>query len=574
VVVAGDRSAAVSGLDALAAGEPAPNLVSGRAGEGGVGFVFSGQGAQRAGMGRGLYGAFPVFAHAFDEACDLLDRELAAELAAFDAASLRSVIHPDEDSAAAGIVDKTVFAQPGLFALEVALAELLGTFGVRPAAVAGHSVGELAAAHVAGVLSLEDGCRLVAARGRLMGALGDGGAMVALEASEAEAGELVAGLEDRVSVAAVNSPGSAVISGEQAAVEEIAERWREQSRRAKRLRLNHAFHSPLVEPMLAELGEVAATLEFRQPTLAWVSTVTGSIATEQAREPGYWVDQARRTVRFADAVGTIAAAGMTTVIELGPDGRLAALAQDTIAAAEQDGAEVWCAGALRPGRGEPGALLSALAEAWTHGAAVDWTPLFADRAQSLERPTYPFQHERYWPTPAQRPGGKAQAEALQLPAEDTAPSPTERVGGPDRAERERQLLSLVRAEAATVLGHAGPDAIDPQRSFNELGFESRHAVELRDGLQTATGLGLSSTFVFDHPTCVAVAAELAAELSGVGPAHDAVVRSAEVDEPLAIVGAGCRFPGGVSSPEGLWELVAEGRDAITGFPVDRGWEAL
>jgi polyketide synthase 12 len=580
LVIAADRSGALGGLDAVAAGEPAPNAVSGRAaGDGGVGFVFSGQGAQRAGMGRGLYAAFPAFAEALEEACGLLDRELGAELAGFEVPSLRAVIHPDDESPEGEApLERTVFAQAGLFALEVALARLMGSFGVRPAAVAGHSVGELAAAHVAGVLSLEHACRLVAARGRLMGALAAGGAMVALEASEAEAAELVAGLEDRVSLAAVNSPTSAVISGEADAVEGIADKWREKGRRTKRLAVSHGFHSPLMDPMLAELGQVAGSLEYRRAELALVSTLTGRLAGEEIGQPGYWVDQARRTVRFADAARTMAAEGISTLLELGPDGRLAALAQEEIAAAEQDGgAEVWCAGVLRPGRDEPAAFVTALAEAWTRGAALDWTPLLPEQAQPIDLPTYPFQHQRYWPTPAPRAGGEEGVDVAQ-PSDHVEVSIrgnplADRLAGLDEPDRRHALVEMVRSEAAAILGHQRADAIEADRPFKELGFDSVAAVELRNRVNAATGLRLPAAALFDHPTPVALAAELTAELSGAGSVPETVAPFAPVEEPVAIVGVGCRFPGGVSSPEGFWDLLAEGRDAVSGFPVDRGWEA-
>ena len=390
VVVAGDREAALAGLTGLASATPNAGVVSGRArggGSGRLGFVFSGQGSQRAGMGRGLAEAFPVFAAAFDEVVAHFDDEV------------RSVLLAEEGSAEAALIDRTGFAQPGLFAVEVALARLLASFGLRPDVVSGHSIGELAAAHVAGVFSLEDACRLVAARGRLMQALPAGGAMAALEASEAEAAVLIDGRDDRVAVAAVNSPSSLVISGEAATVEEIAQRWRDGGRRATPLRVSVGFHSPLVEPMLAAFAEVAATVDLRPPVLALVSNVTGRLAGDEVATPEYWVRHARAAVRFGDGVVTMTEEGVATLIEVGPDSQLVALAHENL---DGDGVgldEVVCVPTQRRGRDEATALLGALAQGWVRGLRVDWSPLYPeDRRQLVELPTYAFQRRHFWPT--------------------------------------------------------------------------------------------------------------------------------------------------------------------------------
>ncbi|MEU8633570.1 type I polyketide synthase [Amycolatopsis sp. NPDC048633] len=360
VVLAADASEAVTALDALAAGEPAPSLVEGVAPgkTGKTAFLFSGQGSQRIGMGAGLHREFPVFASAFDAVC-----------AGFD--------FPLAEAISGESLNDTGYTQPALFAVEVALFRLLESWGVKPDFLAGHSIGELAAAHVAGILSLADACTLVAARARLMQALPAGGAMVAVQATEAEVAPL---LGERVNLAAVNAADSVVLSGDEDAVLAAAAELASRGRKTKRLAVSHAFHSVLMDPMLAEFRRVVSGLTFSAPK---IPLVTGEAA--ELTDPEYWVRHVREPVRFADRVTALEAKGATRFVEVGPDGTLTGMANVPVVAM------------LRASRDERESVLSALAELHVRGGSPDWTALL-DGARRVELPTYAFQCERFWLT--------------------------------------------------------------------------------------------------------------------------------------------------------------------------------
>ena len=394
-VVSESREELFSGLNALARGErPAGAVRAAAPASPRLACLFTGQGSQRPGMGKELYETYPAYREALDEALAQIDPLLDRSLA--------ELIFCEEGSEEAADLSNTAYAQPALFATQVALARLYESWGLKPEAMAGHSIGEISAAHLAGVLSLSGAARLVCARGSLMGALPAGGAMLAIEATEREALALIAGREPELSLAAINSPSSCVISGAQEAIDACEAAWKEQGKRAKRLDVSHAFHSPLMEPMLEEFAEVCASLDFQAPQAPIVSCLSGELLSAgQATDPAYWVAHVREPVRFAAAVSTLLGEGTTTALELGPDPVLCAMADECLS----EDQELTLAPALRSGHPEPRSALGALATAHAAGAPVDWQAFFEGTgARTIPLPTYAFQRKRFWLTPQGKAG--------------------------------------------------------------------------------------------------------------------------------------------------------------------------
>ena len=386
VVVGRSVGELVAGLTDDVGVQGVSGVVSGRVLAGGLGVVFPGQGVQVLGMGRGLYEAFPVFAGAFDEVCAVLDPLLGF--------GLREVLWAEPGSGSG--VDVTGVAQPGLFAVEVALFRLWSSWGVRPVVVAGHSVGEIGAAWAAGVLSLVDACRLVVARAGLMQGLPPGGVMVAVSGSEADvAGVLGVGVQ----VAAVNGPGSVVLSGVEGDVVAAVGVLEGRGLRCRWLRVSHGFHSVLMDPMLDDFADAIKDIEFHPPVIAVVSTVTGERVDQQMGSAGYWVGQVRGSVRFADAVTCMAGLGVRSFLEVGPGGVLSGLIPSILDTLPDGGASV-VVPSLR-GADEALSVTSALASLHVHGVPVDWDAYYrtvhgVTGNSNVDLPTYAFQHQEFW----------------------------------------------------------------------------------------------------------------------------------------------------------------------------------
>ncbi|MFH8349886.1 beta-ketoacyl synthase N-terminal-like domain-containing protein [Streptomyces sp. NPDC018045] len=502
VISAPGRAQLASAAEEFGRGERAAAVTSHDCAPGGVAFVFSGQGSQRNGMGREAAEAFPAFGRALREVCAALDPLLPRPLT--------SVMWAAPDSEEAALLDDTTYTQPALFAVQVALYRLFETWGVLPGHLVAHSVGEISAAHVTGVLGLEDACTLVTARSRLMGALPPGGAMMAVRITETEVTPYLADLPDTVSIAAVNSPHSLVLSGAEAPLVALTDRLAAAGHKTRRLMVSIASHSPLMDPLLEEFREVARTLSYATPAIPLVSTVTGRLLTgEEARDPEHWVRHIRQSVRFRDAIDRLRDERVTGFLELGAEPVLTPMIDECL---EPAGPEYGAAvlPSLRTGTSERHALLTAAARLHAHGASVDWDAVLPG-ARPVALPTYAFQRRRFWlpsvvdGVPVSATGAAGEAGATGVPAaEAESPGLVTRLSGLDDAEQDTYVRNLILAETAAVLG--GQDQLDEEgnRTFKEMGVNSVNAVELRNRLIAATDLRLPSTLVYDHPTPNAV----------------------------------------------------------------------
>lgn len=513
VVVGQTRDELLAGLAGVVAGRPEAGVVCGVGKPAGkTAFVFAGQGSQWLGMGSELYAAYPVFAEALDAVVDELDRHLRYPL--------RDVIWGHDQD----LLNTTEFAQPALFAVEVALYRLLMSWGVRPGLVLGHSVGELAAAHVAGSLCLPDAAMLVAARGRLMQALPAGGAMFAVQAREDEVAPM---LGHDVSIAAVNGPASVVISGAHDAVSAIADRLRGQGRRVHRLAVSHAFHSALMEPMIAEFTAVAAELSVGLPTIPVISNVTGQLVADDFASADYWARHIRAVVRFGDSVRSAHCAGASRFIEVGPGGGLTSLIEASLA-----DAQIVSVPTLRKDRPEPVSVMTAAAQGFVSGMGLDWASVFSGyRPKRVELPTYAFQHQKFWLAPAPSvsdPTAAGQIGASDGGAELLASSGfAARLAGRSADEQLAAAIEVVCEHAAAVLGRDGAAGLDAGQAFADSGFNSLSAVELRNRLTAVTAVTLPATAIFDHPTPTELAQYLITQIDGHGSSAAAAANPAE-----------------------------------------------
>ncbi|MFD6530860.1 type I polyketide synthase [Streptomyces sp. NPDC060184] len=558
VVVAADRDGLTDGLGALVRGEPAGNLVRGTVTEGvRTVFVFPGHGSQWAGMARGLLDTAPAFAARVEECARALEPLVDW--------SLTDVLR---ETPGAPALDRVDVAQPALWAVLVALAAQWEAYGVRPDAVVGHSQGEVAAACVAGILSLEDAARIVVERSLILAGLVGKGGMASLALPPAEVERRIAAWPGRLSVATVNGPSAAVVAGDESALDELIAACEARGERARRIRAaTVAGHSPVIDEVKDELLGRLAFVTPRAGEVPLWSTVTAALAGPGELDAEYWYRNIRRTVRFAPVVEELIAERYTVFIEVSPHPVLTGSIQDAVDAAEA--ADVAVTETLRRDHGGLDRFLASAAVVHARGVEVDWSPAFhgllpkrpeapepSERGERIELPTYAFQRRRYWLDAGTAASGPLAGTAPRAGAPDGAPGPghghgqdqdREQAGPGARfaalapAARAEALLDLVVRQTAEVLGHEDAGEIGADHAFKGLGLESLTAVDLRNRLAAAVGVRLPATLVFDHPTPAAVAAHLAGLLpdspaGGQGSATDALAlleRAVPGADPLA-----------------------------------------
>ncbi|MEV6823975.1 type I polyketide synthase [Amycolatopsis sp. NPDC051102] len=514
------RAVVFDDLASLAGGTPSESVVTGRTVDGADVLVFPGQGSQWPAMARALLRDSPVFARRLAECsaalAEFVDYDLLADLRAGTAD-----------------LERVDVVQPALWAVMVSLAAVWRDAGLTPSVVVGHSQGEIAAATAIGALSLADGARVVALRSRAIAGMPRGGGMMSVGAPE---DTVVPLLPAGVSVAAVNGTRSVVLSGPADALAALHATLTAEGYRAKILPVDYASHSAAVDPLREEILRLLEPVRPVSTSVTFVSALTGEPFDTAGLDAGYWFESLRRPVRFAEATAGALAAGGARFVECSPHPVLLGSIEET---AEAHDRAVAVVGTLRRDDGGQDRLRRSLAEAFVAGAGVRWV---VPGSRLVDLPTYAFQRTRHWL------------------GEEAAAAPV--------AVDPAQVSDLVLATAAAVLGHADVTAIDPACTFKDLGFDSVSVVELRTRLQAATGLKLPTTLLFDFPTPAHLITHLRARPAG--PAPEAVAPQKE--DPIAIVAMGCRFPGGITSPAELWDLVAAGGEAVTELPVNRGWD--
>ncbi|WP_239085287.1 type I polyketide synthase [Streptomyces halstedii] len=559
-LVADGRDGFLRRLDALADGRSMPGLVEGAAGAARrIAFVFPGQGAQWPRMAADLLDTSTVFRDRMDACAQALEPFV-------DWSPLDVLRDPDAPGAPAA--DRADVVQPLLFAVTVSLAALWRSHGVEPAAVLGHSVGEVTAAAVSGALSLDDSARVVALWSQAQATLAGRGDMVSVMAPADEVEPRLRRWEGRLVVAAHNGPRSVIVSGDRDAAAELLADLAADAVHARRIAVGLAAHSPHIDTIIPRMSAGLAPIRPRTPRLPYYSGLTGGRLDAPVLDADYWCRNLRDTVRFHQATEALLRDGHDVLLEVSPHTVLTSALTDCVA---EHGARAAVLGTLRRDQGGPGRFLTSLGDLYVRGVTPAREAPTAHQARVRELPTAVLAAlARSGPADADGPGGAGGTGGDR----EAGTAFRAELAGMDVPERRAVLARLVAEEIAVLTGRSDPVPAD--LAFLDLGFDSVTAVELHDRLSAATALRIPATAVFDCPTPVALTAYLCAEIGGDRPDGntdtDEPVRRAGDDDPVVIVGMGCRYPGGVGSPDELWELVSAGADAVSALPADRGWD--
>ncbi|MEU7488464.1 SDR family NAD(P)-dependent oxidoreductase [Streptomyces sp. NPDC042319] len=556
VILAEDHASLRTGLEAVAAGQ-AP-LTGVTAGDPRTVFVFPGQGTQWAGMAAQLLDESPVFAATMARCEALLGEHLDWKLT--------DLIRQTDDAPS---LEREDVVQPACFAVMISLAEAWKSLGITPDAVIGHSQGEIAAAVVCGALTLEDGARIIALRARLIErhlAGHSGMASLALPLTEVE--QRMPTWGDRLTIAVTAGPTSTVVAGPLDQIDTVLSTCEAEGIHARRVPISYASHTAYTEPIRDELLHTLDDIHPQHATIPFYSTVEAAPIDTTTLDATYWYQNLRQPVRLHETVQRLQTDGHTLFIETSAHPVLTPVLPEGITAL----------GTLRRNDGTLRRFLTNAAEAFTHGAPVQWSVAFDNTgARPTDLPTYPFQRQHYWApdTEVSSLTIDARQEVVDTAAaqhHDPAAELRDAIAGLSKAEQVDRLLTHVRESAALVLGLDSAAAVQDQTTFNGLGVDSITGVELKSALQARTGLQLPASLIYDCPTPLAAARYLRDLLFGKSQEESRARAAIPADEPIAIVGMGCRFPGGVTSPEGLWDLVASETDAISPFPMGRGWD--
>jgi acyl transferase domain-containing protein/NADPH:quinone reductase-like Zn-dependent oxidoreductase/acyl carrier protein len=547
-LVAADRAGFLDLLAALSAGRSAAGLMEGTPSGDGVAFVFPGQGSQWSAMAVELLRSSPVFAARITECADALQP--------FINWSLLDVLH---EVPGAPSLDRTDVVQPALFAVMVSLATVWQSAGVEPVAVLGHSLGEVAAAVVAGALSLDDGARVAALWSQAQQTLAGQGGMVAVSAPADVVRARLARWDGRLVVAAVNGPASVIVSGDLDAAAELLSECTAQGMRATMISVDLAAHSPHIDRIALRLAEQLAPIAPRPGRIRFYCAMTGTALDDDAMlDAGYWYRTLRSTIEFEQTIRTALADGIGVFLEVSPHPVLTAAIQETI---ESAGAQTVVRGSVRRDDADLSRLLRTLGQLYVDGVNPAWARL------------YDGFDTRLVPLPGGG-SGSGDVDAVRTARPEPESALRAQLSRLPEAAQRALLTEIVCHEGGVLLGPAAHGGMNPDKTFWEQGFDSVTVLEIRNRLSAASGIPLPATLVFDCPTPAAVAEFVHASLQGGPAAVDGVVErvAAHVADPVAIVGIGCRFPGGVGSPDDLWRVVSEGVDALSPFPANRGWD--